>query len=78
MKKTMKGLGWMLLWGVSAAYAAPGSEGESVGLLGYLFAGFFAVIIVSQLVPAVILFVGMLKGVFSLQDKADVVEQKVK
>ncbi len=78
MKKTMKGLGWMLLWGVSAAYAAPGGEGEGVGLLGYLFAGFFAVIIVSQLVPAVILFIGMLKGVFASSDKADVAEQKVK
>ena len=78
MKKTMKGLGWMLLWGASAAYAAPGGEGESVGLLGYLFAGFFAVIIVSQLVPAVILFVGMLKGVFAPQDKTEVAEQKVK
>ena len=76
MKKTMKGLGWMLLWGASAAYAAPGAEGESVGLLGYLFAGFFAVIIVSQLVPAVILFVGMLKGVFSSQEKRAVVEEK--
>jgi len=76
MKKTMKGLGWMLLWGVSAAYAAPGAEGESVGLLGYLFAGFFAVIIVSQLVPAVILFIGMLKGVFSPQEKSDVVQEK--
>ena len=76
MKKTMKGLGWMLLWGASAAYAAPGAEGESMGLLGYLFAGFFAVIIVSQLVPAVILFVGMLKGVFSSQEKQAAVEEK--
>ncbi len=78
MKKTIKGLGWMMLWGASAAYAAPGGEGESIGLLGYLFAGFFAVIIVSQLVPAVILFIGMLKGVFAPQDKADVAGQKVK
>jgi len=76
MKKTMKGLGLMLLWGVSAAYAAPGAEGEGVGLLGYLFAGFFAVIIVSQLVPAVILFVGMLKGVFSSSEKRAAVEEK--
>lgn len=71
MKNTMRGLGWMLVWGASAAYAAQGGEGESVGWLGYLFAGFFAVVIVTQLVPAVILFVGMLKGIFSVRDKKD-------
>ena len=71
MKNMMRGLGWMLAWGASAAYAAQGGESESVGWLGYLFAGFFAVVIVTQLVPAVILFVGMLKGVFSVRDKKD-------
>lgn len=61
----------MLVWGASVAYAAPGGEGESVGWLGYLFAGFFAVVIVTQLVPAAILFVGMLKGVFSIREKKE-------
>ena len=72
MKNTMRGIGWMLLWSASAAYAAQSGESESVGWLGYLFAGFFAVVIVTQLVPAAILFVGMLKGIFSLRDKKDV------
>ena len=72
MKNTMRGIGWMLVWGASAAYAAQGGGEESVGWLGYLFAGFFAVVIVTQLVPAVILFVGMLKGIFSLREKKDV------
>ena len=71
MKNTMRGLGWMLIWGASAAYAAPGSEGESVGWLGYMFAGFFALVIVSQLVPACILFYGMVKGIFSAQEKKE-------
>ena len=78
MKKTMKGLAWMLIWGVSAAYATPGGEEQSVGFLGYLFAGFFALIIISQLVPAVILFVSMLKGVFSLGEKVDVPQRESK
>ncbi len=34
-------------------------------LLGYLFLGFFALIIVCQLVPAVMLAVGLVKGVLS-------------
>jgi hypothetical protein len=71
MKNTMRGLGWMLVWGASAAYAAPGAEGESVSWLGYMFAGFFALVIVTQLVPACILFYGMIKGIFSVQEKKD-------
>jgi len=65
MKNTMRGLGWMMVYGASVAYAAPGSESEGVSYLGYLFLGFFALIIVSQLVPAALLFFGMVKGVFS-------------
>ncbi len=68
MKNTMRGLGWMLVYGASVAYAAPGSDGEGVSWLGYLFLGFFALIIVSQLVPAGMLFIGMLKGVFSARE----------
>lgn len=74
MKNTMRGIGWMLVWGASVAYAAPGSEGESVGWLGYMFAGFFAVVIVTQLVPAAILFFGMLKGIFSAREKTEAAE----
>ena len=66
MKNTMRGLGWMMVYGASVAYAAPGSAGDGVSWLGALFLGFFALIIVSQLVPAAILFVGMVKGVFSV------------
>jgi len=65
MKNTMRGLGWMMVCGASVAYAAPGSEGDGMSYLGYLFLGFFALIIVSQLVPAAMLFYGMIKGVFS-------------
>ncbi|MCM2264465.1 MAG: hypothetical protein NDI73_04640 [Desulfuromonadales bacterium] len=64
MRNTLRGLGWMLVYGASVAYAAPASEGEGMSLLGYLFLGFFTLIIVSQLVPAGILFFGMVKGVF--------------
>jgi len=72
MKNTMRGLGWMVVFGASAAYAAPGSEGAGVSYLGYLFLGFFALIIVSQLVPACLLFYGMVKGVFAGRgDKAE-------
>jgi len=69
MKTMMRGLGWMVVYGATVAYAAPGSEGEGISYLGYLFLGFFALIIVSQLVPACLLFYGMVKGVFAGRDK---------
>ena len=70
MKNTMRGLGWMLVSGASVAYAAPGSESGGGSLLGYLFVGFLALIVVCQLVPAAMLFVGMVKGVFSSREKS--------
>ena len=68
MKKTMRGLGWMLLCSASTAYAAPAGEGEGVSLLGYLFLGFFALIVISQVVPIGILLFGMVKGIFSARE----------
>lgn len=60
----------------SSAYAAAGSATEDAGLLVYLFAGFFAVIIITQLVPASILLFGMLKGIFSAETKSTTVKSK--
>lgn len=51
--------------------AAPADKGGS--LLLTLFIGFFALIVVFQLVPACLLFVGIVKGLFS---KKQDVEQK--
>ncbi|MEE4254801.1 MAG: hypothetical protein V2I50_12240 [Desulfuromusa sp.] len=45
------------------AAAAPAKEGGS--LLLTLFIGFFALIVVFQLVPACLLFVGIVKGLFA-------------
>ena len=56
----------------SGAYAVVGVQAEGVGILTYAFLGFFALIIVSQLVPAAILFIGMVKGLFSSREKSSV------
>jgi hypothetical protein len=60
----------------SSAYAAASSASQDAGLLVYLFAGFFAVIIITQLVPATILLFGMLKGIFSTESKSTTVKSK--
>lgn len=70
--KTMRMLAIAMAGSASAAFAASGVQGQETGLLVYLFIGFFALIVVSQLVPAAILFVGMVRGVFARSDKTSV------
>ncbi len=70
--KTMKVLLSMVIGSASAAYAATGIQDEGTGVLAYFFVGFFALIIVTQLVPAMILFFGMVKGLFSSPEKTSV------
>jgi hypothetical protein len=60
--KTMQMLISMVAGSASAAYAAVGTHNEGAGILTYFFIGFFALIIVSQLVPAMILFFSLVKG----------------
>ena len=67
--KTMQMLISMVAGSASAAYAAVGTQNEGAGVLTYFFIGFFALIIVSQLVPAMILFFSLVRGVFSRREK---------
>jgi hypothetical protein len=55
----------------SSAFAAAETGTEGGSFLLTLFIGFFALIVVFQLVPAVILFVGMLKGLFAREHKIE-------
>jgi hypothetical protein len=70
--KTMRMLISMVAGSASAAYAAVGTQGEGAGILAYFFVGFFALIIVTQLVPAMILFFGLVKGLLSRPEKTSV------
>ncbi|MGW8311738.1 MAG: hypothetical protein ACWGOL_00745 [Desulfuromonadales bacterium] len=70
--KTLQVLISMVAGSASAAYAATGMHGEGAGILTYFFIGFFALIIVSQLVPAMILFFGMVKGLLTRPEKSSV------
>lgn len=53
----------------SAVYAANGAGDAQGGFLLSLFIGFFALILVFQIVPAVLLCVGMIKGLLSPEHK---------
>jgi hypothetical protein len=53
-----------MLMGILApvsAFAASGT-GEESGIFVWIFLGFFALIVVGQLVPAVMLIIGLVKG----------------
>ncbi len=49
----------------SSAFAAGSAADSSGGLLITLFVGFFALILIFQLVPATLMFIGMVKGLLS-------------
>ncbi len=68
MKNTLRALITLLAFS-STVYAA-GTTGAGGGnLLLTLFIGFFALIVVFQLVPAVILFIGIVRGLLGKESK---------
>jgi hypothetical protein len=48
----------------ATAFAASGA-GEESGIFVWIFLGFFAMIVIGQLVPAVMLVTGLIKGLIS-------------
>ena len=49
----------------ATAFAASGAAEEGSGVFVWIFLGFFALIVVGQLVPAAMLITGMVKGIVS-------------
>jgi hypothetical protein len=47
----------------ATAFAASGASDEGSGIFVWIFLGFFAMIIVGQLVPAIMLMTGLVKGI---------------
>jgi hypothetical protein len=66
MEDVMKALATVM--GIIApvtAFAASGASDEGSGLFVWIFLGFFAVIVVGQLIPAVMLITGLVKGILA-------------
>ena len=47
----------------ATAFAASGATDEGNGIFVWIFLGFFAMIVVGQLIPAVMLIIGLVKGI---------------
>ena len=48
------------------AWAATGAREDASGLFVWIFLGFCALIVIAQIVPAILLMTGMVKGVASV------------
>jgi hypothetical protein len=62
MKRTMTTLGALMAMATPAM--AGGIETEGTSLVTILLVGFGALIVIGQLIPALVLFGGMVKGLF--------------
>ncbi len=69
MKRTLRNTLIALITFSSSAFAAGHSGAGEGSLLLSLFIGFFALIVVCQLVPATIMLIGMLRGLFGRDRK---------
>ena len=52
-----------MIAGATPVFAATGGRVDHSGLFVWIFLGFCALIVVAQVIPAVLLMVGMVKGV---------------
>ena len=55
--------------GTTTAYAAAGAESSGPGFFTIAFLAFLAAIIAIQFIPGLILFFGLLRGIFSASTK---------
>jgi hypothetical protein len=56
----------------ATAFAASGAAEEGSGVFVWIFLGFFAVIAVGQLIPAILLVTGLIKGITAkTEEKVD-------
>ncbi|MDW7643473.1 MAG: hypothetical protein SCI25_00365 [Desulfuromonadales bacterium] len=60
----------ILFGSASSVLAASGLREDNSGIVVWVFLGFCALIVVAQLLPAILLAVGMVKGLVSTNEKA--------
>ena len=69
MKKLSGKVLLALAAGTTSAYAATGAEASAPGFFTIAFLSFLAAIIVIQFIPGLILFFGLLRGIFPATNK---------
>ncbi|MBN2332577.1 MAG: hypothetical protein JXO49_10675 [Deltaproteobacteria bacterium] len=64
MKNTFRIITLFAILHANSVFAASGAGGGGIGLIGWIFIGFLAVIITFQFVPAAFMFVSMMAAIF--------------
>lgn len=64
MKNTLRIVTLVAILQASTAFAASGAEGAGLGLIGWLFIGFMALIVAFQFIPATMMFGSMMAAIF--------------
>ncbi len=59
----------LIIASTSTAFASTAGEGQGIGLVSIAFLGFFALIIATQLIPGLTLFITGAKGIFGKGNK---------
>lgn len=59
----------LIITATRAMAAGGGTESEGLGLLATFFIAFGILIVLFQFIPGIMMFVGMLKGIFSADDE---------
>ena len=64
MKNTFRIITLIAILHANSVFAANGAEGGGIGLIGWIFIGFMALIIACQFIPAGFMFGSMMAGIF--------------
>ncbi len=63
MKNTFRIVTLIAILHANSVFAASGAEGGGIGLIGWIFIGFMALIVACQLIPALFLLGSMMVGI---------------
>ena len=71
MKNTLRIITLVAILKANSVFAASGAESGDLSLIGWLFIGFMALIVVFQAVPAVMMFGAMMAAIFGKSRNLD-------
>ncbi len=73
MKNTFRIVTLITILYANSAFAASGVEGGGIGLIGWIFIGFMALIIACQFIPSMFMFGSMMTGIFGKAKNHEIV-----
>ncbi|MCD6534727.1 MAG: hypothetical protein J7L25_11750 [Deltaproteobacteria bacterium] len=69
MKNTLRIVTLLVMLQASSVFAASSAESGGIGIIGWLFIGFMAVIVAFQFIPSAMMFGSMMAGLFGKTKK---------